>query len=193
MDPIAMFRARFGENMYIVQFQDEGRCEPILERDLTATFRFFLRKPNRGKSWPEGKADVAFEEKSLDLMGVLQKGEGSWGGTLLLPDEEIAHYAKAYARNGFTGPLHYYRNFTTNWLDQKRFLTPEGALPLLTLPCLMITAELDKACPPVIADSMAHMCAPFERVDLKDCGHWSQQEKAGEVNAAILDWLARHF
>ena len=194
MDPIDMFRARFGEKMYIVQFQDEGRCEPILERDLTQTFRFFLRKPNKGKPAPDGseKGDVAFEEKSLDLMGSLEKGAASWGGQQLLSDQDTAVYVKAYTRNGFTPPLHWYRNFSANWQDQKRFLK-DGKLPFLNLPCLMITAELDKACPPAIADAMAHMCAPYERVDLLGCGHWSQQERAEDVNAAILGWLVRHF
>lgn len=189
MDPIEMFRARFGDDMYIVRFQEEGACEPILERDLMQTFRFFLRKPNKGKAQ---KSDVPFEEKSLDLLGLLEKGEDAWGGEQLLPDEETAVYARAYEKNGFTGPIHWYRNFTTNWQDQKRFLV-DGQLPHVNLPSLMITADLDRACPPVIADPMAHMCTPYERVDLKGCGHWSQQERADDVNAAILDWMQRHF
>ncbi|WP_417449746.1 alpha/beta fold hydrolase [Kordiimonas sp.] len=189
MDPIAMFRMRFGDDMYIVRFQEEGACEPILERDLMQTFKFFLRKPNRGKVQ---KSDVPFEEKSLDLLGLLEKGEDAWGGEQLLSDEETAVYAKAYAKNGLTGPIHWYRNFTANWQDQKRFLEG-GRLPHVNMPCLMITADLDRACPPAIAEPMADMCAPYERIDLKGCGHWSQQERADDVNAAIMDWVQRHF
>lgn len=187
MDPIDMFRARFGEDMYIVRFQTEGACEPILERDLMQTFRFFLRKPNKGKPT---KSDVPFEEKSLDLLGLLEKGPEAWGGEQLLSDDETAVYAQAYEKNGFTGPLHWYRNFTTNWRDQRRFLV-DGKLPRLTLPCLMITADLDRACPPAIAEPMAYMCENYTRIDLKACGHWSQQERASDVNAAIRDWVAK--
>ncbi|WP_417457697.1 alpha/beta fold hydrolase [Kordiimonas sp.] len=187
MDPIEMFRARFGDDMYIVRFQEEGSCEPILERDLMLTFQFFLRKPNKGK--PK-KSDVPFEEKSLNLLTLLERGPDRWGGEQLLSDEETAVYAKAYEKNGFTGPLHWYRNFTSNWKDQRRFLV-NGRLPKLTLPCLMITAELDRACPPTLAESMAGMCEDYTRVDLEGCGHWSQQERASEVNAAIMSWLEK--
>ncbi|TNE62663.1 MAG: alpha/beta hydrolase [Alphaproteobacteria bacterium] len=189
MDPIAMFRARFGDKMYIVRFQEEGACEPVLERDLMQTFRFFLRKPNKGKPVKE---DVPFEQKSLDLISLLEAGEDRWGGEQLMPDDEIAIYARAYAKNGFTGPLHWYRNFTSNWQDQKRFLK-DGKLPFVELPCLMITADLDRACPPRIADGMEKLCGPYERIDLKGCGHWSQQERAADVNRALLAWLRQHF
>ncbi|WP_417461349.1 alpha/beta fold hydrolase [Kordiimonas sp.] len=187
MDPIEMFRARFGDDMYIVRFQTEGACEPILERDLMQTFKFFLRKPNKGK--PE-KKDVPFEEKSLDLLGLLEMGPDAWGGEQLLSDKETAVYAKTFEKNGFTGALHWYRNFTANWQDQRRFLV-DGKLPKLTLPCLMITADLDRACPPAIAEPMAGMCENYTRVDLKGCGHWSQQERAADVNAAIMAWIAK--
>jgi len=186
MDPIDMMKARFGDDMYIVRFQEEGACEPLLEKDLMQTFRYFLRKPNKGMS---AKSDVPFEEKSLDLLGLLELGEEKWGGEQLMSADDLKVYADAYARNGFTPPLHYYRNMSANWIDQRRFLTDDGTLPFVDLPCLMITAELDRACPPEIAEPMADMVAPYERVDLNDCGHWSQQERATDVNAAIHTWL----
>jgi pimeloyl-ACP methyl ester carboxylesterase len=36
-----------------------------------------------------------------------------------------------------------------------------------------------------VADLEMHM--------LENCGHWTQQEKPAEVNALMLDWLARRF
>jgi pimeloyl-ACP methyl ester carboxylesterase len=33
----------------------------------------------------------------------------------------------------------------------------------------------------------------LERVLIEDSGHWTQQEKPAEVNAAMLDWLDRRF
>lgn len=189
VDPIEIFRARLGESMYIVRFQTEGACEPVLERDLAATFRFFLRKPGGGKA----KAEVsAFGESSLDLIGQLEKGDSAWGGVPLLPDEDIQVYVDAYKHHGFTAPLHWYRNMSANWRDHERFMK-DGKLPFVNMPCLMITAELDRACPPSLADGMEDMCAPYERVDLMGCGHWSQQERADDVNAALKGWLAKHF
>ncbi|NVJ69410.1 MAG: alpha/beta hydrolase [Alphaproteobacteria bacterium] len=190
IDPIQMLRGRFGEDMYIVRFQTEGACEPVLERDLAATFRFFLRKPGARTKRP---TEIPFAEKSLDLIGLLELGEEKWGGAPLMAEDDLKVYAEAYSRNGFTAPLHYYRNMTANWQDQKRFLDGEGKLPVVNQPCLMITADLDRACPPEIAVAMPELCSDYERVDLVGCGHWSQQEKADEVNTALLDWAARHF
>lgn len=190
IDPIDLFRARFGDRMYIVRFQQAGACEPLLEANLGATFRFFLRRPDAKTARP---TDIPFSEKSLDLMGHLAKGEEAWGGSPLMKGADLEYYVDAYSRNGFTAPLHYYRNMTANWLDQKRFLGADGALPVVAQPCLMITAELDRACPPEIAVAMPDMCEQYEQVDLMGCGHWSQQERPEEVNAALLDWAARHF
>ncbi|MFC4347507.1 alpha/beta fold hydrolase [Kordiimonas lipolytica] len=190
MDPMDMFRARFGDKMYIVRFQTEGACEPLLERDMAATFRYFLRKPDENTARP---TDIPFAEKSLDLIGHLEKGESAWGGSPLMSDADIQVYVDAYAKNGFTAPLNYYRNMSANWQDQKRFLDGEGNLPKVTVPCLMITAELDRACPPEIAVAMPDMVDDYEQIDLMGCGHWSQQERPDEVNEALLDWMGRHF
>jgi len=189
VDPISIFRARLGDDMYIVRFQTEGACEPILEADLEATFKFFHRRPTVGKSPAE---DFSFSTKNLDLISLLQAGEEAWGGEALLSNAELQYFVEAYTEGGFTGPLHWYRNMTANWEAQKKFLV-DGELPNLRKPCLMITAELDRACPPSLADGMEDLCEPFERIDMKGCGHWLMGEKTDEVNGALLNWLGRHF
>lgn len=189
VDPISMMRAKLGEEMYIVRFQEEGACEPILEADVRQTFRFFMRKPSAVSS---AKPSVAFAEEKLDLMALLQRGEQAWGGDLLLRDEELQIYIDAYTEGGFTAPLHWYRNMAENWEAQKAFLV-DGVLPKVEKPCLMITADMDRACPPSLADGMEELCTPYERISLKGCGHWSQQEKPNEVNAALLSWLEANF
>ncbi len=193
MDPVSIFRQALGENMYIVRFQTEGACEPILERDLNETFRFFLRRPTGGRSVKKPTTEnLAFAIKSLDLISLLEAGEDTWGGETLLAQEEMDYYVDAFSRKGMTGPLHWYRNMANNWEVQKQFLV-DGALPKVMKPCLMFTAELDGVCPPKLADGMEDLCEPYERVDFKGIGHWTQQEKADEVNAALLDWVGRHF
>lgn len=189
IDPISLMRAKLGEDMYIVRFQNEGACEPILEQDVERTFRFFMRKPSAMRT---EKPSVSFEVENLDLIGLLQKGKEAWGGELLLNESDLQVYVYAYTEGGFTAPLHWYRNMAENWQAQKAFLV-NGHLPKVEKPCLMITAELDRACPPALADGMEKLCSPYERVDLKGCGHWSQQEQPEKVNAALLNWLSKHF
>src|SRR3984957_13920732 len=55
-DPIAIFRKRFGETMYIVQFQSPGR-EPdrIFAANVEKTFDFFMRGPMPGRIPPAGE------------------------------------------------------------------------------------------------------------------------------------------
>ncbi len=194
IDPISMFKARLGEDMYIVRFQTEGACEPVLEADLEATFKFFHRRPGGGKagSFEAKNDDFSFSTKNLDLISLLQAGEGAWGGEELLSEDELQYYVDAYAESGFTGPLHWYRNMAQNWEAEKAFLV-DGALPKLMKPCLMITAELDRACPPSLSDGMEDLCEPYERIDLKGCGHWIASERTEEVNEALKGWLKKHF
>ncbi len=189
LDPISLMRAKLGDDMYIVCFQDEGACEPILEDDVQKTFRFFMRRPSLNK---KRQPSVSFDIENLDLIGLLQKGESAWGGDLLLSEADMQVYVNAYSAGGFTAPLHWYRNMAENWEAQKAFLE-DGALPLVETPCLMITADLDRACPPKLADGMENLCKPYSRVDLKGCGHWSQQEKPDEVNNILLSWLSQNF
>ncbi len=33
----------------------------------------------------------------------------------------------------------------------------------------------------------------LEKKLIRDCGHWTQQEKPDELNALMLDWLGRTF
>jgi len=189
VDPITMMRNKLGENMYIVRFQEEGACEPILEANVRDTFRFFMRKP---KFAQQKAPSVSFNEKNLDLLALLQRGEAAWGGELLLSETDMQVYSEAYAAGGFTAPLHWYRNMTENWQAQHAFLV-DGTLPKVEKPCLMITADLDRACPPKLSDGMEKMCTHYTRVDLKGCGHWSQQEQPEAVNRIMLKWLADNF
>jgi len=189
MDPLAIFKARLGEKMYIVRFQQEGSCEPILEADLEATFNFFHRGPKVSAS---GETNFSFSVENLDLIGLLESGEAKWGGEPLLDADELKIYVDAYKESGFTAPLHWYRNMSENWQDQKQFLV-DGVLPKVEMPCLMITAELDNACPPSLSDGMENLCEPYERIDLKGCGHWLPAERTEDVNKALKGWLARHF
>lgn len=183
------FRAVYGPDMYILRFQQEGLCEPILERDMDRTMRFFLRRPQPGS----GAGGGAFSTPGLDLMSMLAGPEESWPGEPWLSAAEMAVYVEAFRKGGMTAPLHYYRNFDANWHDMARFQPPGSPPPRLDLPTLMITAGLDGVCPPRLADGMEAWLADYDRVDIAESGHWTQQEKPDEVNAALLGWLVRNF
>lgn len=183
------FRAVYGPDMYILRFQREGACERIFERDMARTMRFFLRRPKR----ETGQGAAAFAIPGLDLVSWFEGPEEAWSGEPWLSDAEMRVYVEAYERGGMTAPLHYYRNMDANWRDMERFQPDGGPPPRIDLPTLMIVAGRDGVCPPHLADGMEAWFSDYERVDIPESGHWTQQEKPEEVNAALLGWLARNF
>jgi pimeloyl-ACP methyl ester carboxylesterase len=55
----------------------------------------------------------------------------------------------------------------------------------------MITAELDPVLRPELCAGMQALVPNLRNtVLIENCGHWTQQEKPAETNAAILEFLA---
>jgi pimeloyl-ACP methyl ester carboxylesterase len=183
-DPIAIMHARFGPDMYIVWFQSPGEPDAVLGADPDKTMRFFMRKPAAlaAAAQPNaGGSTFAFKD-------LLQQWDGVTGGEQLLTPEELKVFADAFRAGGFTGPINWYRNFTRNWLRAATLPTRIDGIP-----CLMITAELDAVLPPSAAEPMPAFIGDLETVLVRGSGHWTQQEKPGEVNRLMLDWLQRRF
>jgi pimeloyl-ACP methyl ester carboxylesterase len=184
MDPIALMRAAYGENMYIVYFQEPGVADALLGEDPGKTLRFFYR--HRGMTLEEFDKRPP-EEKSLALVHALQVDESLWPGRVLLNAEELEHYRSAFARTGFTGGINWYRNFTRNWQ------TTEGVVQKVEVPCLQVMAENDIVLRPSLADGMETFVPDLEKHLIKDCGHWTQAEKPEELNRVVTSWLKRRF
>ncbi len=184
IDPIMAMRMRFGENMYIVFFQKPGEADEILARDVGKSFRFFMR---RNAMTQKEFAARPQEEKNLELVKALQSDESRWRGEVLLTPEEMKYFVDTFTRTGFTGGINWYRNFTRNWelsgtLEQR-----------VHVPSLMIMAEDDVVLSPAMADGMETWVPDLEKVLIRNCGHWTQQEHPDEVNRAMIDWLNRRF
>lgn len=185
INPIWGLRLLFHRRMYMLQFQKEGRCEKIFEKDVARTMRFFMQRVDPKKV---DQVDMSFKGKALNLLDMLAEPEKNWFGKPLLDDAELEIYVEAFRKGGFTAPMHWYRNMKANWQDMKRF-TVKRKLPFVDLPSLIVTAEYDFATPPRFAGGMHKRISPVKRVDLKGCSHWVQIEKAEEVSAAIKEWL----
>jgi len=184
IDPIELFRMRFGPDMYIVWFQTPGEPDAVLAQDVGKTMRFFMRKPaglEAAATPREGGSAFAFKD-------LLQRWDDSDAGTQILTPDELAVFVEAFQRTGFTGPINWYRNFTRNW-------TTSESLPdrIDGLPCLMITAERDPVLTPAMAAGMPGMIDDLEMHMIVGSGHWTQQEQPEAVNRLILDWLERRF
>ncbi len=184
IDPILAMRAVFGEDMYIVFFQKPGAADAVLARDVGKSFRFFMRKTGMKAA---DYAKLPQEMRNLALVQALQTDESTWTGEPLLNDEEMKFFVDTFARTGFTGGINWYRNFTRNW----EIMGPVEYM--VRTPSLMIMAEDDIVLSPAMADNMEIFVPDLEKVLIRDCGHWTQQEHPEETNAAMIDWLKRHF
>jgi pimeloyl-ACP methyl ester carboxylesterase len=184
IDPIMAMRAVYGENMYIVYFQKPGEADAILAKDVGKTFRFFMRK---GGMTAEEYAKRPQSERNLELVNALQSDESKWPGEVVMPKEELQVFIDTFTRTGFTGGINWYRNFTRNW---ERSGTMEQKV---RVPGLMIMAEDDVVLSPAMAEGMERFVPDLEKVLIRRCGHWTQQEHPEETNAAMVDWLKRHF
>lgn len=190
VDPIAIMRARMGDEMYIVHFQKPGEADSALGANVSNTFNFFMRKPIGIDNPSEGFATVRTEETSVFPLVRMLEAYDPLVDTheKFLTDAEFDFFVRTFERTGFTGAINWYRNMTRNW-------EASAELPsrIDDIPCLMITAELDPVLPPSAAAHMPKLINDLETVLIKGSGHWTQEEKPKDVNQILLDWLGRRF
>ncbi|MCH8077053.1 MAG: alpha/beta hydrolase, partial [SAR324 cluster bacterium] len=184
IEPLGFMRQAFGEEMYMVVFQQPGRAEAILEADVEKSLRFLFRKvrlPAELLDSTEGR------KQTLAWIGALAALEGMPEGELVMDEAALAVYREAFAATGFTGGLNWYRNFTRNWEST------EGLEQRIDAPCLMIAAADDFVLRPSMTDGMERYIPDLEKHVIEDCGHWTQMEQPETLNRLMLDWLGRRF
>jgi pimeloyl-ACP methyl ester carboxylesterase len=108
-----------------------------------------------------------------------------------LSEKDIDFYAGEFARTGFRGGLNWYRNIDRNW----ELLAPFAGAKV-TVPALYVAGDRDLV---VAFRNVNHVIANLTKyvpqlrgtIMLPGCGHWTQQERAAEVNAAMIEFLRR--
>jgi pimeloyl-ACP methyl ester carboxylesterase len=182
--PSLIFPRRKDAVFYALYFQQPGVAEADLERDVRQTFLKILV----GGSISGGSRETSVGMVPLD--GGLFAGRPT---PARLPDwlteADIDFYVREFARTGFRGGLNWYRNIDRNW----ELLAPfEGAK--VTVPALYMLGDRDliSAFPGMeraIANLSENVPQLRGKLTLADCGHWAQQERASEVNTAMIDFL----
>ncbi|MGX1668913.1 alpha/beta fold hydrolase [Streptomyces sp. NPDC055400] len=161
--PLPILRSRNGDDFYIVWFQEPGVADRALSQNVRRTL---VTREIYSAQWA-AKADE-------------QLPPPRWMG-----DEELTYYVKTFEETGFTGGLNYYRNLDRNWA-----LTEHLDGRLINQPSLFITGSKD----PVGKFMPAHLDRMLTdlrgHVVLDGAGHWIQQERAEDVNAALLEFLS---
>ena len=176
-----MLRYR-GVTNYMVQFQTPGVGEALLERDVSATFRGLMRR--------SAVTLAEFRQAGARLQALpptLFVGETAVMGEPIMGEEDLQVYISAYRKNGFSGPLNWYRNLHQNWIDT------EGSDDQVRVPALMVSASDDFFLPPETTSKMEDQVPDLERRIIENCGHWTQYEQPQIVNRIILEWLERRM
>lgn len=205
-DPIAIMRARMGNEMYIVHFQKPGEADAILDHDVRKTMAFFMRRPMPtpvgASAGAPNPIDALSGEGSEGFARQRQPGEPSIFPLVrmveaydpafdprptFLTDAEFDIFVQTFEATGFTGGINWYRNFTRNWERSAGLPTTVEA------PALMVMAEKDAVLPPSAADGMERFVPDLEKKLVTGSGHWTQQEEPEQVNRILIDWLGRRF
>ena len=168
---------------YQLYFQAPGVAEAELERDVGSSLRTIL-------TGGFNSADPAAAP------GMVRQGQGFLDGLRTpadlpawLSEDELATFVSAFERSGFRGGLNWYRNIDRNW----EMLAPFAGAQV-TVPALYVAGDRDLV---VRFPGMMRAIEGLKRdvPDLRDtlllpgCGHWTQQERTVEVNAALIGFL----
>jgi pimeloyl-ACP methyl ester carboxylesterase len=104
-----------------------------------------------------------------------------------LTRQDLDCYVHEYSRTGFEGVLNRYRNLVRDWED-----SADVADAVVTPPALFMGGERD---PAVMFGSLEPMKALVPALQgisiLPGCGHWVHQERADEVNEALVAFVRR--
>lgn len=161
--PLPILRSRNGDDFYIVWFQEPGVADRALSQNVRRTL---VTREIYSAKWA-AKADE-------------QLPPPRW-----MDDEELAYYVKTFEETGFTGGLNYYRNLDRNWA-----LTEHLDGRLINQPSLFITGSKDPVGKFMPARLDRMLTDLRGQIVLDGAGHWIQQERAEDVNAALLEFLS---
>ncbi|MFT3853113.1 MAG: alpha/beta hydrolase [Ilumatobacteraceae bacterium] len=168
---------------YFLHFQEPGRAEAELEGAVEPFLRGFFHSlsgdsPRRPFEALAGgtRPGTVFEHLSQP------DAQPAW-----MTDEDLAFYVGEFERTGFRGGLSWYRSADTTWALSGAF---NGVK--VNQPALFVYGELEPVLDmmPEALDTMAQFVPNLRPpIMLPGCGHWTQQERPAEVNAALLDFL----
>lgn len=178
--PTQLFKQIFQDNFfYILYFQEPGVAEAELEADARRSLRLFMYAASGdapdSSLMPPKKKDAEF------LDGMEEPEElPAW-----LTEADLDYYAAEFERAGFRGGLNRYRNMDRDWDE-----LPELADTKILQPAMFLAGEKDGVIKMTNPEGMNEIIPNLTMPPyLTGCGHWTQQERPTEVNAALIEFL----
>jgi pimeloyl-ACP methyl ester carboxylesterase len=185
--PTEIFNAIFaGKFFYMLYFQPVGPAEAELEADPRLFLRTILYSAG-GEGMASGISPMPDAPREgtgfMDILSPAPEQLPPW-----VTEHDIDVYAEAFAKGGFFGPVSFYRNMDANW-QRSKDIPPS----VYTMPTGFLTGSLDPVSlmMPGAVEGMTSSFPDFRGATVVEgAGHWVQQEKPAETNAALLTFLA---
>ncbi len=170
-----------GGFLYVLHFQEPGVAEAELDADIRRSMAAFLYSlsgdiPRRDYRF--------FDPTATDIWGVLTDLPGPlpW-----LSQHDLDVFTAEFERKGtFRGGINWYRNIDANAALCAAFVGRR-----VEQPALFIGAEFDSIFGQtrVSVEATRDAVPQLQQVWIDGSGHWVQQERPDEVNAALLAFL----
>ncbi|MER7834709.1 alpha/beta hydrolase [Streptomyces sp. NPDC096040] len=181
--PLQAMNEMFGGRFYWNYFNLPGVADAEFARDPRTTLRKFFA--------------MAAGDGTGEVRQPLVDPERGWLADMRDPEElpewfteeDLDALTESFSQ-GFTGALNWYRNLDRNWE-----LTAPWQGAVVTPPALYVYGDRDLVPvfpgTPELIERLPALMPNLVREPLKlaGCGHWTQQERPDEVNAALVDFL----
>lgn len=182
---IDIIRSQFADRFnYILYFQQPGVAEAELDQDIPRTLRMMMH--NTSAAVPKDFFLLPKSVGSLLNQGMHDPGSPpAW-----CSPETFGIYVSTFLGRGFRGGLNWYRNFERNWER-----TAALAERKIVQPALFLLGDMDPV-GTLEAHTLRKMPAwvpDLEHHQIKDCGHWVQNEQPEQVNKLLLGFLQRRY
>jgi len=167
INPVELMRKKFGDDFYIVNFNDSDEADETFGADPQHFFDVMMRKNQITRA----QFDLLPPPmKVLSLLKAMARTES--GGEPLLNNDELTYYVEAFSQAGFRNPINWYRNFARNWEAL------EGVDQIIRIPTLFIGATDDVIIAPEQIEAMQPLVKDLTVEMLEPCG-------------LIMNWLSR--
>jgi epoxide hydrolase A/B len=173
--PLKALRDAGTTTFYWQYFQTPGIAEAEFERDVDRTMRAELYGTGKSFMVKPGQGFLTEVKVPQQLP--------SW-----LTEEDIAYYVDTYKRTGFRSGLNFYRNIDRNWE-----LSAAWDRMKIRQPAFFIAGTEDLAINTFGSKALLLLSNTVPGLKgirlIAGAGHFVQEERAAEVNAAVIDFL----
>jgi pimeloyl-ACP methyl ester carboxylesterase len=187
LPPLDTLRKAGKSDYYYLYFQEQA-AEDEFGRDAGFTLRRILYI---------GSGETPREHKMSMYVDRAKGFLGASRDTVPLPawltEADIDVFADEYRRSGFRGGLNWYRNIDRNWA-----LTAPWHGAVIAQPALFIAGTNDAVITGSMGrralDEMQDVVPNLQRkLLIEGAGHWIQQERPDDVNAALIEFARTHL